>query len=343
MLTTQQLLFRRSGLGGSDVAAICGLSPFKRPIDVYLEKVADGEPAPEYPSNAQRFGSILEPVVADEYAERNHAKVVGPFDSMRHPDRPWHLFTLDRLRMRDDVPFVFSPGVLPQQAAIDRVVEIKTAGIGTARSYGADGSDDLPDHIICQVAWYLAAVEVDDADVAALINTSDYREFHVQRDRQLEAYLLQEANAFWARVERREPPPADGSDSFGRYLRDRFSSTTGLVLESNPEADEAARALQRLRALGKLIKQRTEFHQQRLQLAIGDADGIETECGRILFKHDRVGRVAYARALDAMADELGWSAQQKTDFLDQFRGAPVRKLITPRKWNSVPFDGDFDL
>mgnify|MGYP003353102479 CR=1 FL=1 len=37
--TPEQLEKRRLGIGGSDVAAICGLNPYKTALDVYFEKV----------------------------------------------------------------------------------------------------------------------------------------------------------------------------------------------------------------------------------------------------------------------------------------------------------------
>ena len=35
------LAVRRQGIGGSDVGAILGLDPWKGPLDVYVDKVAD--------------------------------------------------------------------------------------------------------------------------------------------------------------------------------------------------------------------------------------------------------------------------------------------------------------
>lgn len=334
MLTQEQQLFRRSGLGGSDIAAVCGLSPFRKPIDVYLDKVAEGEPDELPPTNAQRFGSVLEPVVADEYARRHEVEVLGPFSSMRVEGRPWHLYTLDRIVLTskpEGITTIAAAGrELPPRDAIDRVLEIKTAGIGTARTYGADGTDDLPEHIVCQVAWYLAAVEVEQATVAALINTSDYREFHVQRDRELEGYLLDEGEKFWQRIARREPPEPDGSESFGQYLRQRFDRNVGNILPANPEVDEFAADLAAMRRHAKQTAQGIELLEQRIKLAIGDADGIETSSGRISWKCDRVGRVSYRDLAVELMSEL--PEPVRDELLASHRGTAPRRFITPRKW-----------
>lgn len=339
MLTLEQRRFRRRGIGGSDVAAICGLSPFKKPIDVFVEKTAEGDVADEEPTDAQRFGALLEPIVADEYQRRHADKtVIGPFDTCVHPSRPWHLFSLDRVvippggRTLVDLPLT-SP---PPPELIDRVLEIKTAGLGTFRSFGDDGSDDLPEHVICQVVWYLSGVDVNNADVAALLNTSDYREFHVERDRELEAYLLEEAEAFWFKVQANEPPDPDGSESFSRYVKDRCKRTSGLVAKANPEVDAIAVRLRAARAARKAIDLEEARLTQRLQLAIGENDAIETEQGKVSFKHDKRGRIAYGDAFKSLADDVDMTPEQAAEYLEGFRGEPPRKFIVPRTWSKDP-------
>ena len=47
MLTKEQKLLRRTGIGGSDAAAILGLSPWATPLDIYNEKVSAEEIAEE--------------------------------------------------------------------------------------------------------------------------------------------------------------------------------------------------------------------------------------------------------------------------------------------------------
>ena len=46
MTREEWLSARRTGIGGSDIAAILGLSPWRTPLDVYRDKV-DGEDQPQ--------------------------------------------------------------------------------------------------------------------------------------------------------------------------------------------------------------------------------------------------------------------------------------------------------
>ena len=75
---------RKSGLGGSDIAAVLGLSKWASPMDVWYQKRGLVDPLEE--SNAMRRGRLLEPAIAEWYAEetglqvedREEMPVVGP-------------------------------------------------------------------------------------------------------------------------------------------------------------------------------------------------------------------------------------------------------------------------
>ncbi len=68
MLTAAQKQLRRSGVGGSDAAAIAGEHPYKGPIDVWLEKVHPDKVA-DTAGLPARIGSFMEPLVRELYAE----------------------------------------------------------------------------------------------------------------------------------------------------------------------------------------------------------------------------------------------------------------------------------
>ena len=54
---------RKTGIGGSDVAAVLGISPWKSPLDVFLDKT--GKSAPEPENDAMYWGTRLETLVAN--------------------------------------------------------------------------------------------------------------------------------------------------------------------------------------------------------------------------------------------------------------------------------------
>ncbi len=69
---------RPHGIGGSDIAALLGLSPYKTALQLWAEKV--GHPGALQPQGIHlRFGQHLEPFVASEYEQATglHTREVG--------------------------------------------------------------------------------------------------------------------------------------------------------------------------------------------------------------------------------------------------------------------------
>lgn len=250
---------RTRGIGGTDIAAIVGLHPWKTPFDVYLEKVGMGEPAPVKLS--MRLGLLLEPVIFELYREvEGH----GPTDFyqptlMQHRTRPWQIGTPDRLHRSGA-----------------SLLELKTAGSRQERYWGPSGTQEIPEHYLLQVMWYLSLVDAEYGDIAVLIAGQDFRVYRFHRDHALDAMLLQEAEAFWhTYVLPQHPPPLDGSRKTEAYLARRYPHHT----EEMVPADEAVRAhvarylaceREAERATTELLREKN-----RLKQVIGDKAGID--------------------------------------------------------------------
>ena len=74
------LSVRKSGLGGSDIAAALGLSPWKSALELWQEKVS-GQSQPQQENEAMIWGRIMEPIIAREFVKRSGLQV-NPFRSM---------------------------------------------------------------------------------------------------------------------------------------------------------------------------------------------------------------------------------------------------------------------
>ena len=77
--------YRRQGIGGSDVAGIMGISPFRTARDVYYDKL-NIAPVEEEPGNwvALEVGTLLEPLVARIFAEKTGLKIYQRICSSTH-------------------------------------------------------------------------------------------------------------------------------------------------------------------------------------------------------------------------------------------------------------------
>lgn len=250
---------RSTGIGGSDVAAILGLSKFKTPLAVYQEK--RGELSPQPDNDAMRWGRYLEPVVRQAYADATGYEVRVPTSMLRHPHHDFAVANID--------------GFVEDRTG--RIFEAKTAR--TADGWGDAGSDQVPQAYLLQVQWYMEVTALPVADVAALIGGSDFRIYTVEADRELQQMLLDAAAEFWQRVQRGEPPePVTVADAVARWGR---ASRAEQVV-----ADEATLTavykLQALKAQQATLDAEEETARAVVLRALGERDTLISPDGKTL-------------------------------------------------------------
>ena len=75
MSREEWLKLRKTGIGGSDAGAICGLNPYSSPMKVYQEKTTEEDE--DLDCEAMRQGRDLEEYVARRFTETTGLKVVS--------------------------------------------------------------------------------------------------------------------------------------------------------------------------------------------------------------------------------------------------------------------------
>lgn len=190
-MKTEWLEARRKGIGGSDIAAIAGLSPWKSPLAIYMDKRGELPPTPD--NERMMWGRKLEDVVARHFAEVNDVKVHRVNRMLQHPAYPMFLANLDRL--------IVSPKA---------VLEIKT---GSARAAQGWQEGEIPSSYELQARWYMLVADLKEAWLAALLGGQEYVQVHLNRDKEIEDYLIQIALDFWKMVEDGTPPDPTHQDT----------------------------------------------------------------------------------------------------------------------------------
>lgn len=192
-LSAAQLEARSRGVGCSEVLAALGKDPRCTRLELYKRKL--GEIAgPDFSKNERvRFGTLLEPVVRQEFARRTRFEVIEP-----EPDLTLFHATAPLLGHDD--------GFIPTEHA---GVEIKCADKDEAQEFGAIETDQIPTRYYLQCAGYMALRDVPLWYLAVLVGGNDFRIYRVERDLELEAALLEGVRLFWQHVERRDPPPPE--------------------------------------------------------------------------------------------------------------------------------------
>lgn len=224
---------RQSGIGGSDVAAILGLSKWRTPLDVYNSKVGEVE---EEDNVSMEWGRRLEPVIRQAYSDKTGRAVECPGHLFRSAEHPFMIANVDGL-------------------CSDRVLEIKTSRTGA--DWGEEGTDEIPEYYLTQVQHYMTVTGKELCDVAVLIGASDFRIYTVKNDPELAALLIKEEEKFWECVQNRTPPAPRSLDEISKA----FPVSRPETIEAT---DEVTKALDTLRAAREELAKAKEIESAAL-------------------------------------------------------------------------------
>lgn len=285
---------RRTGIGGSDAAAILGLNPYQSRYALAVEKI-HGVRAPEDPASRERmdWGKKLEPLLRAEFTERTGLHVDDGLSFVRHPSLAYVFANVDGLvnRLSPDHDANVPPEI--RELGFDRgVFEGKCAGGFDITDWGDESHPMVPVHYYVQAQHYLLVTGRAWCGFGCLMNGNRYIVRWVTRDDELiETRLVPELVKFWGEVERREVP--DPTDPFidEQILRLLHREVPGFVVDLT---DEQTRAVYRWAAAHEQ-RASGERQEKALKLAVQAAMGTAsigklTTGEQITFKTSSDGR-----------------------------------------------------
>jgi len=262
MTRDEWLAARRTGIGGSDIAAILGLSPWRTPLDVYRDKV---EGAEQRETEAMRWGLLLEDVIAREYALRTGVRIQRINDLLRATGRDWAIASLDRVIIAPGTRARLHHGEL---RGAEGVLECKLVNAFSADQWGrGDDPDAVPLHYAAQCMWYLGVTGLPWCDVAALIGGQRLVVRRIERDEETIAAMFARAETFWRdHVLARVPPPP----STAREADQAWPADNGESLEADEQLIAAYNAAREARARIADAERDYEEAVERIKLALGE-------------------------------------------------------------------------
>lgn len=244
---------KQKGIGGSDVATILGLNPYKSIFTLWLEKTGQIEP-PVLNNEYIEWGNILEPVIREKFAKETGFEVEENHWVMLHDQHDFMVANVDG-EVTD-----------PQFAGKKGVLEIKTAG-ERMRDQWEDGP---PNHYMLQLQHYLAVLDYSYGYVAVLIGGNTFKYYLVERDDYVIDNIIQAEAEFMEMVENGVAPEISGHASDSDYLATAFPEDNGEIGELSDILEVYAKQYFSLQEQMKILQEEADYLKNLIKYEMKD-------------------------------------------------------------------------
>ncbi len=267
------LKMRQSGIGGSDIAAVLGLSPWKSPVDVWMEKT--GRASNNEETEAMYWGNQLEDVVAKEYAKRTGYKVWRVNHLLRHSEAPCLIASVDRLVSTEGKSRV----MVGDEIRTDTGLECKTSSQYAANEWGEDNSDKVPEFYLTQCLHYMGITGCKYWDLACLFCGREFRKYHIMRNEGVIAAIQEAAMKFWKDHVEADVAPAPRSIADVNAL---FKRSSDRRITASQEVEDAIKKMVEVKEKIKELESQKESLQEKVCVYMKDSDTLDLPDGKVL-------------------------------------------------------------
>ena len=247
--TTEWLRLRKTGIGGSDAGAICGVNPYSSALKVFQDKTSEDVETQD--NEAIRIGHDLEDYVAKRFMEATGLKVRKSNFMYRSTEHPFMIADVDRLVVGEDAG-----------------LECKTASAYHADKW-ADGN--IPLHYVMQCCHYMAVTGKRTWYIAAVILGREFTYRKLEWDDELISYLIMAEEDFWENhVVPGVIPPPDGSKACDEVIEQYFPTAKKVSAIKLVGFDEKLnRREEIIRLIAKLQEEQKQIEQE-VKLIMGE-------------------------------------------------------------------------
>lgn len=271
---------RHEYIGGSDIAAIMGMSRWKTPLKLWTEKTQK-LPAPDLSNvEAVEMGVRLEQFVADLFSVKTGKNVRRAPKLYAHPIYPYMVAHVDRL-----------------VTGTDELLECKTCSVFKKDEWE---NDDIPQEYILQVMWYLGITGRKIGHIAVLIGGQSFKYKQIEFDQELFDQMVEAAKEFWEHVQNDTPPAIMADDD--ETLKELYGEHNDFMIELFPEDEKTTEAtmafeekvayLQEIKAHIKSLEDEKKEIETGIKDIIKDNLGIKTPKYVITWKLQK-GQISY--------------------------------------------------
>ena len=259
---------RRQGIGGSDAAAVLGISPFKTSRDLYYEKLGIEPEAPNDGNWVQlEVGHLLEDLTMRIFGKKTGFPICPAKKMYRHSEHDFMLANPDAFTRDQDGP---------------AIVEIKTTNYFAKDNWWHDGKEIVPPYYEAQGRQYMAVLNMNRVYYCCLYGNSfdDVIIRRIDRDMDYEAELIFHEQNFWNNhVLAKVPPPYTESgdlvlESVRRHVGSANPAMPVISLDEGYAVDmETYLMLQAEKSEWNRRVKETENRMKQIQARIADRMG----------------------------------------------------------------------
>lgn len=288
---------RRTGIGGSDVAAVLGLNPWKTPLDVWNDKLGLSED--KEMSEPAYWGTVLEDTVAKEFQLRTGKRVQKVSHQFADPETPWAIANIDRAIINPTIAKRVRPLEMTEKEiakygnrpiTTDIAFEAKTAHAFTADLWGPSQEleiqqnnlrteHEIPLYYETQIQWYCGILKLRGMYLAVLIGGSDFRMYWVDARPDVFQVIKEKCSAFWNNhvLTKTPPEPINIEDVLKLYGR-----SNGKAIEAQGDLAINYGEYARLNGEIKELKRQQDALKTKIAISMKDNEILTLDGKKVL-------------------------------------------------------------
>lgn len=247
---------RQKGLGGSEVAAIVGLDPYRDAYSLWAEKTGKVSGKREA-TEAMQWGKWLEKSIIRGYGVITKQSTRWFDKTLQNTHRPWQVYTPDAF-------------VVTSNAVRLGGVDAKKVAFHQRWLW----RDNPPVHVQIQGQWYISASGLPWWEIATLFD--NLKVYRIEPDAEAIERLLEAGHNFWFNHVQRDIPPEPGpSEATKRALMEIFPHNTEAIRPATSEEYELVSQLRQAKVNFAAASNILDGYENQIRLSIGLADGID--------------------------------------------------------------------
>jgi putative phage-type endonuclease len=259
---------RKKGIGGSDAAALVGLSAYSSPLSIYADKM--GLVDNDVDNEAMRIGRDLEDYVAKRFEEETKLKTRNK----------------NAILISEENPFM--------RANIDKAIVGIKAGLECKTTNAFNKTDfeggNIPDYYYCQCQHYMAVTGYSKWYLAVLVLGRSFHWFEIERNEDDIAALIEIEKCFWEEniLKQEAPDPIENDGDLLKELYPEADNDQEIALYGK---ENSIKSLINIKEQIKELDTKKKFLENQIKGELGEAASGFTNNYQIMWKNRVSNRI----------------------------------------------------